>query len=86
MRSHQPSLFTTAGFVDEMINEQNMIDAVTKKPLSKRFVCFPTTGIPSAELILVFLKFMDDHPEQLHEDVTTTVYNSINKAYHCPAT
>jgi hypothetical protein len=34
---------------------------------------------------LVYLKYMDAHPEELHEEASVTVWNALTDAYRCTA-
>ena len=36
------------------------------------------------EAIRVFLKFIDDHPEKLHEPAVVNLWNSMSHAFPCP--
>ena len=71
------------GVTDVQLGQQSMVDKNTLKPVNKKFVCVDDS-IPATELVLVYLKYMDDHPADLHKDAVFTVWNAINQAYHCP--
>jgi hypothetical protein len=71
------------GITDTELMHQTEVDKTTLKPLHKKFVCMDDS-IPVTELVLVYLKYMDDHPALLHTDAEMTVWNAINAAYHCP--
>jgi hypothetical protein len=71
------------GITDTELMHQMEVDKTTLKPLHKKFVCMDDS-IPVTELVLVYLKYMDDHPAMLHTDAEVTVWNAINAAYHCP--
>ena len=71
------------GITDTELLHQMEVDKNTLKPLHKKSVCMDD-AIPVTELVLVYLKYMDDHPAELHTEAALTVWNAINAAYHCP--
>jgi len=72
------------GAFDMMMNVQGRIDKKTSKLINPQFICMPDGGVDTHELVLVFLKYMDDHPAQLHFPASITVNNAVNAAFHCP--
>ncbi|HEX7158264.1 MAG TPA: Rap1a/Tai family immunity protein [Edaphobacter sp.] len=55
--------------------------AASGKPRSQLRMCLPPNS--SSEWPLVFLKFMDNHPNRLHEDAADTVWDALVDAYPC---
>ena len=51
------------------------------KPL--RF-CFPD-GVTNGQIIKVFVKYLNDHPADLHHSAVTLFMQSQNEAFPCPA-
>jgi hypothetical protein len=47
-----------------------------------KWYCAPE-GVTLGQLIKVFLKYMDEHPEQLHEDASLMLLRSLRKAFPC---
>jgi Rap1a immunity proteins len=71
------------GFTDATRLSQEVEDVNGKPITTKRSVCLPDAEISANELVLVFLKFTDDHPEVLHEYASFVVHNALVKAYPC---
>ena len=47
--------------------------------------CLPPDGIPNGQAIRVFLKFLTDHPEKLHEAETFLLTQALHDAFPCAA-
>jgi hypothetical protein len=47
-----------------------------------RGLCVPD-DVRSTQLVRVFVKYADDHPEELHLAAPTVVWNSLHKAFPC---
>lgn len=60
---------------------QNFADE-NGKLLLYRTVCFPS-GVSSREMVLVFRKYLADHPENLRKEANFAVYMSFAAAYPC---
>jgi hypothetical protein len=45
-------------------------------------VC-PPVGLQEVQLIKIFLKYADEHPEQLHQEFTLVALNSLTHAFPC---
>jgi hypothetical protein len=72
------------GFTQATDQDENTVDMNSKPLTRQKTVCLPAGAEISAdELVLVFLKFTDDHPEVLHEDASIVVHNALVKAYSC---
>jgi hypothetical protein len=52
-----------------------------KHPLGS--ICLPE-GVSSVQLVKIFLKFADAHPEQLHYAAPTVIWNSLIDVFPCP--
>ena len=70
------------GISDAMQMQQAEIDAKGRL-IHKQTFCLPDE-VTTTELALVYLKYMDGHPEKLHEDAFVTLWNALNDAYRCP--
>jgi hypothetical protein len=70
------------GISDAMQMQQAEIDAKGRL-IHKQTYCLPDE-VTTTELALVYLKYMDGHPEKLHEDSFVTLWNALNDAYRCP--
>jgi hypothetical protein len=61
---------------------QGMLKQATSgKPRSEPRMCLPPNS--SQEWPLVFLKFMENHPNRLHEEAADTVWDALVEAYPC---
>ena len=58
-------------------------EAASGKPRSTPKMCLPANS--SSEWPLVFLKYMDNHPNRLHEEAADTVWDAFVEAYPCKA-
>ena len=58
-------------------------EAASGKPRSEPKMCLPPNS--SSEWPLVFLKYMDNHPNRLHEEAADTVWDALVEAYPCKA-
>lgn len=45
--------------------------------------CIPASGISIRQGILIFLKYADLHPEELHLDANIVVYRALRQAFPC---
>ena len=74
----------TQGISDAIQLNEAMVDAHGRL-LHKQTFCLPDDGISTTEAALVYLKYMDAHPEELHEEASVTVWNALTDAYRCTA-
>jgi hypothetical protein len=72
------------GFIDGVIDSQNMQEASDK--LQKRShalsFCLPQEGT-NGQYVQVFVKYLDDHPEELHRPAALLLVESLVKAFPC---
>jgi hypothetical protein len=68
------------GALDGMLLYQDVLNN-DKRPAVKS-VCLPEEAT-NKEIGLVFLKFMDEHPEKLHESAGFTFWSAVSHAYPC---
>jgi hypothetical protein len=64
-----------AGFTDA--------HAVSKYVGGGAFYCFPGSGLPAEQLIMVFLKWATDNPARLHESRRSAVISAFSSAFPC---
>jgi hypothetical protein len=71
------------GFIDGMVQGHDFWVAGTQEektdPLS---FCFPT-GSTTDQIIKVFAKYLDDHPEELHKLGVVLFAEAMHKAFPC---
>lgn len=55
------------------------------EPISavQHMVCLPEHGSTNAQVALVIVKFLRDHPERLHEDRTALMVDALSGAFPC---
>src|SRR5882672_4403228 len=75
-----------AGFVStsqEMLLLWHAVDEglIRKHPTSAQ-VCFPAE-VTNGQLVKVFLKYLDEHPESLHEPATGLFIKAMQQAFSC---
>ena len=49
----------------------------------KRHLCVPN-GVNGLQLARLFMKYVQDHPETLHEDAVPTIFLALYSAFPCP--
>jgi hypothetical protein len=54
------------------------------KPGSPGAICFPTEGTTIGQSVRMVDKFLQSHPEQLHEPSTVLIFGAFVSAYPCP--
>ena len=47
-------------------------------------ICFPTEGTTIGQSVRIVDKFLQTHPEQLHEPATVLIFGAFLAAYTCP--
>ena len=53
-------------------------------PKDKRLICIPTDPVvPNGELGLIVFKYLDEHPEELHNDPGYLVLDALHTAFPC---
>lgn len=51
-------------------------------PPHSQLLCLPDS-VKNTELILVYIKYIDDNPNQIHKPASITLLDSLVKAYPC---
>jgi len=57
--------------------------AITLSPDFNNFFCGPKEDLSNDQMVKIFIKWMNDHPENLHQEATVSVVNSLLAAYPC---
>lgn len=84
-----------SGYLDGMVYMQTILfnkvfpkDALTEKQRDKisgeinfNRVNFPKNGLPTGQLILIYKKYAEKHPEQLSNSARCCLFESIIEAY-----
>lgn len=65
-----------AGFVDA-------IPLVTKTTKGSPIICLPENGASNEQAIRVFVKYLRENPEQLHESGRTSLFISLARTFPC---
>jgi hypothetical protein len=63
------------GATDQLFLEHHLIG-------KKRYICFPE-AFTYGQILKIFEKYIDDHPETLHEDLPVLFYNALVTAFPC---
>jgi Rap1a immunity proteins len=58
-------------------------DKVSGSQRSGASICIPD-DVKSDQTIRVFMKYSDDHPEELHKGATVVVWEAMRQAFPCP--
>jgi hypothetical protein len=53
------------------------------KPGSPRSICFPAEGVTIGQSVRVVDRYLQSHPEQLHESPTVLIFGAFVTAYPC---
>ena len=75
-----------AGFIEGVINTQQFLEVADQnhaKGFPQRF-CLPE-NVTNDQTLKVFLKFLNDHPERLHESAVVLLIESLAQAFPCSA-
>lgn len=72
------------GIIDAIDSRQNEVDPRNGHKLHKQWLCIPD-GVDTIEIALVYIKHMDEHPEELHEAALNTLWNVVIATYRCTA-
>ncbi len=59
------------------------MNALTQGIFKRSFFCFPKRGLPNEQLIRVFIKWAEAHPELLHESRRMGVIEAFVEAFPC---
>jgi hypothetical protein len=46
-------------------------------------VCLPDDGVSTGQGLIVLVKYMNDHPEELHEQTSILAFRAFVKAWPC---
>ena len=51
---------------------------------SKPLACLPSTGIQTGQAVRIIVKYMQEHPEDLHQDAVAIAVVALGQAFPCP--
>ena len=68
-----------SGFFAGILSASPLAERLTGKPL----FCLPKDGISIDQSIKIFLKFAQDHPQELHQSARIIVAVSLSLAFPC---
>jgi hypothetical protein len=75
-----------AGFVDGVIETQSMWEVWEAKGTIVRnphlSFCLPE-GATNDQIVKIFVKYLDDHPEELHEPASLLLVTSLRNVFPC---
>jgi hypothetical protein len=69
------------GYVSGMIDSYKILSAVNP---SIRFICLPRQGISTDQATRIIVKWLQEHPERLHETPRILVFDALRSAFPCP--
>lgn len=49
----------------------------------KEKICYPSQGIPYGQAVRVVLKYLNDHPSDLHQNASVLTADALRTAYSC---
>jgi Rap1a immunity proteins len=70
------------GVLDTMLTWKAIEEKAKLKPAPAAHPCIPET-VPNEEAIKVTIKFLKDHPEQLHLPASILVFRAMRQAFPC---
>lgn len=73
--NYQGCVFLIGGFVEGLVVQETIDNA-------KPSVCFPAEST-AAQGAAIFEKYMEDHPERLHQAFGTLIHRSLANAFPC---
>jgi hypothetical protein len=59
------------------------IDGYRQPPSANLKLLCPPDGVSNGQLVKVFVKYLDQHPEKLHLPAVQLVYDATNDAFPC---
>jgi hypothetical protein len=68
------------GVVEGARNMMMLMESVLDK---SRRTCFPENGIKNDQAVRIVLKYLNDHPAELHQDQTYLTFMAMRNAFHC---
>jgi len=68
------------GVVEGARNMMMLMESLLDK---SRRTCFPENGIKNDQAVRVVLKYLNDHPAELHQDQTYLTFMALRDAYRC---
>src|SRR5262245_34893199 len=71
------------GFCQDFFSGILSANAIATSVLGNSLFCTPPDGISLDQAIKVYLKYAQDHPEQLHESARSTVIVAFRLAFPC---
>ena len=73
-----------AGFISAAIDDESMWRASDKEQKQTHILsfCIPQNGT-NGQYLQVFLKYLDEHPEELHKPANFILHEAFSKAFPC---
>lgn len=68
------------GVVEGVRNTMLLLESLIDK---SRRTCFPEKGINNGQAVRIVLKYLNEHPADLHQDQTYLALMAFRDAYHC---
>jgi hypothetical protein len=72
------------GYIRGLIDAQSVFASDVKHPPSWELVSCIAPDVTNAQTIEVVVKFLDNHPELLHQPAAVLVMQSLHEAFPCP--
>jgi hypothetical protein len=69
------------GYLLGLNDAMNFNNAKLEAP--QRIYCVPPESVTSWQIQLVVIKYLEDHPEKLHEEAVVGVMDALTKAFPC---
>ncbi len=69
------------GFIDGWLQLAMML----KPPLVNEELFCPPKGVTNKQVIDIAVKYMNDHPEKLHQSASQILYDAVSDAFPCLA-
>lgn len=71
-----------AGFLSG-INELHTVYSDDKLKFGIKFYCPPQIGLQNEQLVKIFIKWADEHPEDLHQRASLGFLSAMKNAFPC---
>jgi hypothetical protein len=62
----------------------SMHDIYSQLSANGRLFCIPSDGVERGQVVRIVVKFLEDHPEKLHESKAFLAINAMKSAFPCP--
>ena len=75
-------MFRCSGYLAGIVDANAIVSGMRGKPAA--LFCLPDTGLENEQVIRIVVKYLNDHPEHLHEQARMGAIIALRLAFPCP--